>query len=244
MSSYRGLSPLYDEFMQDAPYLEWETWLTNQFNLASVNVADLGCGTGRLTLALSPLCKTIVGVDLSEEMLSQAAERAATSKIPVQWYCQDMRRFRLPHVVDIVLSTCDCVNYLLTPDDLRACFSRVHENLAPHGWFCFDVLGNRRLQTLENGFWYDLQPEAAVLFETSLDRELGRISYEVHAFFSEDGRLYRRVEEHHEQAFHHQQGLVELLQACGFAVRSVLGDFGKSSLEDSDRWVFMAQKQS
>lgn len=243
MIAYEGLSLLYDSFMQDAPYEHWEKWLGSRFQLEALRLADLGCGTGRLTLSLAQQCKAIVGVDKSEEMLAQAAAHAIEDKVAIQWLCQDMRDILLPHPVDIVVSSCDCLNYLLTKNDLSRCFQRVVDALTVNGWFCFDVLGPKRLRTLNEGLWYDLQPEAAILFETSVDRDVNMIQYEVHAFLADGGGLYKRVEEHHQQAFHERAGLIELLEQSGLTVQEVMGDFGQSPLEDSDRWVFVAQKR-
>jgi SAM-dependent methyltransferase len=245
MSTYQHLSALYDTFMQDAPYDDWDTWLRDHLDLSNLHVADVGCGTGKLTRALAPACKTILGVDVSEEMLAQASKQALAERMQIQWMCQDMRQLRFPRQVDVVISTCDCVNYLRTIDDVRVSFQHIHHQLSSQGWFCFDVLGPERLRVLENGFWYDLQDDAAVLFETSVEvmsAEQRTITYEVHAFVSEDGQSYGRVEEQHEQVFYERVLLEELLRKTGFEVNTVLGDFGRASLEDADRWVFITRK--
>jgi ubiquinone/menaquinone biosynthesis C-methylase UbiE len=44
---------------------------------------DLGCGTGRLLLAFAARRYTVVGVDLSEEMLAVAREKATAASLPV-----------------------------------------------------------------------------------------------------------------------------------------------------------------
>ncbi|MBM3261694.1 class I SAM-dependent methyltransferase [Candidatus Kaiserbacteria bacterium] len=47
---------------------------------------DLGCGTGELTVSLASHFSDAIGVDPSEDMLSQARERAAQAKITnIEW---------------------------------------------------------------------------------------------------------------------------------------------------------------
>ena len=40
-------------------------------------VLDVGTGTGRIALALAPLCKRVVGIDRESEVIDEARERAA-----------------------------------------------------------------------------------------------------------------------------------------------------------------------
>ena len=79
-----------EEFFQNAS-AEWNTMRTELFGARSdvsaalalldpeMVVADLGCGTGELTLALSPHVLHVHGIDASPAML--AAARARTSKL-------------------------------------------------------------------------------------------------------------------------------------------------------------------
>jgi SAM-dependent methyltransferase len=45
--------------------------------LKDVTVLDVGCGTGQLALALSPLCRRVIGIDGDAEAIVTARERAA-----------------------------------------------------------------------------------------------------------------------------------------------------------------------
>jgi len=71
---------------------------------------DLGCGPGLLVLELARRAPgiTVVGVDLSDEMLAQAKERATTAGIAgqVAFHQGDAERIPLPDAaVDLVIST-------------------------------------------------------------------------------------------------------------------------------------------
>ena len=45
--------------------------------LKDVTALDVGCGTGRLALALAPLCRRVIGVDRDSEAIAEARKRAA-----------------------------------------------------------------------------------------------------------------------------------------------------------------------
>ena len=69
-SSYDRLRPA------DQSWLELLDVLVREGDLAGRRVLDVGCGTGRLTVALAELGSRAWGVDPSEEMLAEARARA------------------------------------------------------------------------------------------------------------------------------------------------------------------------
>ncbi|OFW78041.1 MAG: hypothetical protein A2201_12960 [Alicyclobacillus sp. RIFOXYA1_FULL_53_8] len=229
--------------MQDAPYEQWFGFLQARLpHLEQLVVADLGCGTGKLTHQLASACRRVIGVDLSEEMLSRAANFALERRLNSEWLCQDMRALHLPYLADVVVSTSDSLNYLLTEDDLLQTFQRVAANLQPRGWFYFDLLGLGRLRALQEGFSYDLEATAAVLFETEVT-ESGRVLYDVHAFVSEGGLFYRRLHEQHVQQYFSLEVAKRCLAGAGFELIEQSGDFGHQTWNDAMRFVLAARKQ-
>ena len=53
-------------------------WLhANRLLHAEADVLDLGCGIGRIAAALAPLCRTVLGLDVSAGMVAEARRRAA-----------------------------------------------------------------------------------------------------------------------------------------------------------------------
>jgi len=58
---------------------------------AGQRVLDLGCGTGRHSIALAGLGLEVTGLDLSEALLAQARREASARGVEVRWVCQDMR---------------------------------------------------------------------------------------------------------------------------------------------------------
>lgn len=44
--------------------------------LKDITALDVGCGSGRLALALAPLCRRVIGIDRDAEAIAEARERA------------------------------------------------------------------------------------------------------------------------------------------------------------------------
>jgi predicted TPR repeat methyltransferase len=100
----------------------------NRTDLATV---DLGCGTGLCAPFLRPLSRSLLGVDLSEKMLAQAAglyDGLACADIG-SWLDEQSGAFDLAVAADV----------LVYFGDLDPLFARVRAALRPGGWFCFST---------------------------------------------------------------------------------------------------------
>ena len=71
MGFYRSIAEVYNKIF---PLNPGQVAFTNRAFLQTgdVNLLDIGCGTGSLSLALSATFKTVVGIDLDEAMLEKA----------------------------------------------------------------------------------------------------------------------------------------------------------------------------
>ena len=77
MGAYESFARVYGLFMDNVPYEEWGSYLTGllrEYGICSGTVAELGCGTGKMTRLLAAAGYDMIGVDNSEEMLEIARE--------------------------------------------------------------------------------------------------------------------------------------------------------------------------
>lgn len=237
---YDTFATVYDVLMQDAPYDEWLTYLSEQFPLADYDVLDVGCGTGTLTVPLAVLSRSCIGIDPSEPMLARAQAEAMEKRAHVHWLCQDVRTMRLPKSVDLAIATCDVMNYLVVKGDVQKALKAVSDALSTNGIFAFDVLGPARVDALRSGYWHHVEEHVVMLHETMVDGD--QIWHDVHAFVDEGSGLYRRIEERHHQVYYPIEALEAMLHEAGFRVRERMGDFGKTAVHEADRVIFVAEK--
>ncbi|MFJ2262066.1 class I SAM-dependent DNA methyltransferase [Streptomyces sp. NPDC087844] len=97
---------------------------------AGRRVLDLGCGTGRDAAQLHSAGRSVVGADLSEEMLAYARDRHPGPR----YVRADLRDFSLgPEVFDAVVCLDSALLYCHTNDDLDGFLASCRRNLVPGG---------------------------------------------------------------------------------------------------------------
>ena len=127
---YDDFAGVYDTLMDDYDYDAWSehylSLIRDALGEPPARMAECACGTGSLTVRFARKGVNVVGVDLSAAMLRRAEEKARAWGVEAAFVRQDMRRLTLPRRVGAVLATCDGVNYLTTPQDVKAFFSAAY----------------------------------------------------------------------------------------------------------------------
>ena len=79
MEQYKDFAFVYDELMNEVDYNGWVKYIEDIIkneNAQVKNILELACGTGNLTIPLTKKNYDIAGIDISDEMLSVAREKA------------------------------------------------------------------------------------------------------------------------------------------------------------------------
>ena len=226
MNSYGFLAGCYDEFTTDVDYAAWAEYIQRHFERAGLpgsTVLDLACGTGSLTRELSLRGYEMIGVDLSPDMLAQAAEknRDAEGIAPI-FLCQSMDQLDLYGTIDACVCCLDSINYVTDPKKLRRAFQRVHLFLMPGGLFLFDVNTPAKLEGLDGQVFLDETEDAYCVWRTEFSRKI--CSYWVDLFRREKDGRYRRSTELHRQRYYAPDELTQWLREAGFGNIRVYGD--------------------
>lgn len=245
MDAYTGFAEVYDLFMEDVPYEEWceiITGILQEHGIMDGLVLDLGCGTGTLTRLLAAQDYDMIGVDGSEEMLMEAREKTALQEI--LYLCQDMREFELYGTVRAIVSTCDTMNYLLTPEDFIRTVRLVNNYLDPNGIFIFDLNTLYKFRELMgNATIAENAEDASFIWENYFDEETGRNEYDLTLFVRrENGMFERQTELHEEQGYSHEE-VCGFLKAGGMElVRVFDAQTGRAPTATSEKVFYIAKE--
>ncbi|WP_106497086.1 class I SAM-dependent DNA methyltransferase [Lentibacillus sp. Marseille-P4043] len=250
--AYQQLAYLYDQLMLDAPYDEWVAVTREIFKQSGKEeikaVADLGCGTGKITSKLAKAGFDMIGVDYSEDMLSYAEQRASSAGLGVQWIHQDLRSLEGISGMDAVVSYCDVINYITTEEELETVFRHVANMLHEGGMFIFDV---HSLYHVENHLvgetFAQVDDAISYIWFCSPGEATGDMYHDLTFFVSGDDDSYIRFDEYHHQCTFPIEVYRKLLQEAGFEIKNLYGDFSvepESVSDSTERIFFAAEKRS
>ncbi len=108
----------------------WRELLLRHLPAAPARVADLGCGTGSLSVLLAGEDYAVHGLDLSDEMVARARRKAADAEVDVTFSQGDASAPTLePGTYDVVL----CRHVLWALPDPSAALGRWVDLLLPGG---------------------------------------------------------------------------------------------------------------
>jgi SAM-dependent methyltransferase len=184
--------------------------------LANVSSAcDLCCGTGATLLNFANLGITAFGIDLSPEMCRQTRAKARQMGLPVTVIEADMRRFRLPHPVDLITCEFDALNHVARKQDLHRVLACAARALNPGGYFIFDVNNRSSFARTWNRTWHvDKDPVFLVMAGThkpGADEAVIDLTW-----FVRHGASWRRHQERVREVCWSATEIREALTAAGF----------------------------
>ena len=245
---YDDFAGVYDTLMDDYDYDAWSEYYLSLIRGAMgqlpARAAECACGTGSLTVRFAKAGIRMIGVDLSAAMLRRAEEKARKWGVEAAFVRQDMKRLTLPRRVDAVLATCDGVNYLTTPEDVKAFFRVAYDALLPGGALCFDCSSRHKLETvMGDTFFGEERDGLATLWQNSLNRDTHVLTMDVTFFVREEDGRYRRFREQHHQRAHDLAELRAWLRETGFEQICAYGEMSHDAPKEEDiRIHYVARK--
>ena len=245
---YDDFAGVYDTLMDDYDYDAWSRYYLSLIDGMLVKrpdrMVECACGTGGLTVPLNRRGYQMTGVDLSQEMLWIAAQKARKMGIGLPFIQQDMRRLHLHRQMDAVIATCDGVNYLLTEEDVSAFFRAAYAAMRPGGVLIFDISTPWKLENvLGDQLICEDREDVTYVWQNSFNKKTGICEMALCFFLREKDGRYRRIDEEQKQRAHTREGLTALLQSCGFTEVHVYGNSRMESPRDKEqRWHFTARR--
>ena len=130
MDAYRELAKSYDRLTNDVDYratVEFYMQILEREGLKPRTCVDLACGTGSVTAILSEQGLDVIGVDMSEEMLTVAMDKVIDLEKPPRFICQKLQQLHLPRAVDLAVCALDSLDYVTDPADCEEAIRRVYK---------------------------------------------------------------------------------------------------------------------
>ncbi|MCS4485575.1 class I SAM-dependent DNA methyltransferase [Staphylococcus americanisciuri] len=239
--AYQTLSAFYDKLTDDQPYNQWQALIQHYLPNKHIDaILDLGCGTGTLTTAFLDFADRVVGMDLSEEMITYAQQKSDK----VEWLVGDMTSFSLSNYFDVITILCDSLNYLTDEEEVLATFNHVYQHLKPNGVLIFDVHTTHKMDTQFNGSTYlDDRENLTLVWQTEVGELPHSVWHDLTFFVQQENGLYKRYDESQFQRTLDKAIYYHMLDSIGFKNIITFYDFDPNNCDTtSDRLFFVATK--
>jgi len=242
--AYNEFAYFYDEFNGEADYDALYAHIRAELQAHGIQdgiLADLGCGTGELTLMLTQAGYDMIGIDQSEEMLCVVRDKAEQLGLSGRLLLlrQDLLKLDLYGTIRGAVSTFDTFNHI---PDLDTAIANAGFFMEKGGVFLFDMNTPYKHRNVlgDNEFTFE-EEDAACVWRNHYDAVNRRVEITVDIDYHETGEHF------HEQFYEYTYDLDTIrtaLEKHGFALESVCdGETFGPLTEDSQRYFFCAVKQ-
>ena len=245
MDAYKNLAASYDRLTSDVDYaatVDFYEQILAREGVKPRTCVDLACGTGSVTAILARRGYQVTGVDMSEEMLTEAAMKTMDMENPPVFSCQLLQQLRLPRAVDMAVCALDSLDYITDPADCAEAIRRAYRALNPGGIFIFDVNTPGKLRAMDGQVFLDEDDDVFCVWRGEFDEDTNICSYGMDLFQRQGKVWHRSFEEHREYAYSQAQ-LTGFLKAAGFTHIEVYADrLFEAPREGEQRIYFKARK--
>lgn len=242
--AYNAFAKVYDTMQYDIDYDFWIDKIQEKiaiYKKDTRSILELACGTGTIGIGLSKFGFYVEGVDISDEMLTHAQEKAYNSKQRMKFYCQNMVELNTRRKYDCIVSMCDGMNYIVHEDDLKQVFERVINHLEPGGIFIFDLSTPYKLEEIiGNSTFAETFEESAYIWENEFDSNQKILNFWL-TLFVEEGSGYERFEEHHKQRAYDLSEIQSILPFELECLECLDGDSFEEIHGESERMCIIAR---
>ena len=245
MGAYEALAGSYDRLTNDVDYEQVVAFYRQILEREGVHprtAVDLACGTGSVALLLARQGLQVVGVDMSEEMLTVASQKAQGLPNPPLFVHQKLQELRLPRGVDLAVCALDSLDYILDPEDCRRAIARVYRALNPGGVFIFDVNTPEKLRAMDGQVSLDEDEDVYCVWRGEFDEKTNICSYGMD-LFRREGRVWLRSFEEHREYAYSRETLTRFLREAGFTGIRVYGDRVFAEPEPGEQRIYLKARK-
>jgi SAM-dependent methyltransferase len=252
VSDYKHIAPYYDVDQGLISSEEIELYL-NLLKQTDLNVLEVGCGTGRLTLPLARRGYNMWAIDHAHAMIQYAKRKIKQAKSkeerPVHWICADVNQLPFTHRFDVILLGNNLLWEIGPLLQQGATLTHLKKNLNSHGKVCIDTFNpyTARLDRL-NGWKRRVGPlqidkkEVTISAQTQIDflNQIVDITLTYHVTDLQSGckqQFQGAVQQHY--LFAGQ--VIDVIKASGYEIKTFYGNYsGEPFIVDrAPRMIFV-----
>ena len=206
----------------------------------SLEVLELGCGSGLFTIPLKQQGFKIEGLEISPEMIKVTQQKEPDLKL----YQGDMRSYNLPKSFDAILILSATLTLLQNHQEMNQCLQRTYEHLKPGG-ILFLELPNHAVEIEKSDktqeFYANGDSSIIVVTQSLQVEDFWREHWYI---FRQSSGEFQKDEITCDEFLYSPSLLVEDIQKTGFEILETYGDLFGNAFDEKQSWrrVLICQK--
>ncbi|MGY3778865.1 class I SAM-dependent DNA methyltransferase [Isobaculum melis] len=243
--SYQVFAQVYDAIMDETLYDRWAHYVAQTMPHSQSSILELACGTGALAVHLKKQGLQVTGLDLSENMLTLAQDRALAAGVELPLIEGDMLDLTEIGTFDMVTCFSDSLCYMPDETAIKKVFEQVFQVLNQEGVFVFDVHSLYQMDQIFPGYMFnDNQEDIAFMWQSYAGEVPHSVEHELTFFVYEpETASYQRYDELHKERTYELTVYQQLLKEAGFQSVTCTAEFGQEAMQEtSTRWFFECKK--
>ncbi len=241
--SYNFFSWVYDELTANVDYNRILNFILPYFKPDDI-VLDLACGTGNISVPLAENGISVIGCDVSVDMLGKAQQKSAECGTDIIFMCQDMQQLDLYGTIQGAVCTLDSLNHLDSIKSAEKTFERVSLFMDKGGYFIFDLNTEyKHKEILSNkAYLYDCE-NVFCAWQNSYNIIDCSVDIELTFFEKQSDDKYIRFTESFSEIFISDYLIHTWCEQYGFSLCGMYDDYqDKAPTDTTERITYVLQK--
>lgn len=243
---YDFFACVYDDLMYDVDYKKRTSYLMKLFkkyDKAPTLLLDAACGTGGFSNEFAKLGTEVIGVDMSEEMLSIAREKAMESGKDILFLCQRLEELDLYGTVDGAVCCLDSLNHITDYNTLCKAIKKTALFLEEGRLFIFDVNTEYKHKEILGNNVFVIERDDVYCVWANKYTEKNKVTNISLDFFIKENDVYNRYSEEFSERAYTSEQLEKALQKAGLEIVNIFGDMTENPLSDtSQRAIYVTRR--
>ena len=242
---YNEFAYCYDTLMQNVDYKKRTDYICALFEIFDrmpTLMLDLACGTGEFSNLFCKKGVSVIGVDISCDMLSRAREKSADEGNDVLYLCQNAAELDLYGTVDGAICCLDSLNHITDYNEFCSALACVSLFLEKDRLFIFDLnTPYKHSKVLCNNTFVIDTDDVYCVWQNEYKGE-NTVEINLDFFISEGDVYYRTGESFCERAYTASE-IKNALDTAGLKIEAVYEELTSNDpSENTQRVVYVTRK--